>query len=155
MLTITIETTNEAFGESPQDRAYELARILRRQSLRLLEGREPPEKDDPWTINDINGNKVGQCATVDERPTWEAVVGSEEAADALHMPNATVDGEPSAELLTALKVARKALTHDVPESCWATGPLTGNMVEDLFVCPGCHALGSIDDAITKHEKKGA
>lgn len=48
----------------------------------------------------------------------------------------------------ALRLAREALLHDVPGSCWATGPLTGDPVEDLVVCPGCRALDAIDTALT-------
>lgn len=46
----------------------------------------------------------------------------------------------------ALKLAREALEHDVPGSCWSSGPLTGNPFEDLIVCPGCRAIAAIDAA---------
>lgn len=47
----------------------------------------------------------------------------------------------------ALEAAKKELTHNVPEDCWATGPLTGNPVEDLLVCPGCRTIKKIDSAL--------
>lgn len=53
------------------------------------------------------------------------------------------------DLLEALEAARAALAHDVPNSCWATGPLTGDLIEDLVVCPGCRALSRIDKALAK------
>ncbi len=37
---------------------------------------------------------------------------------------------------------RKELKHDVPSGCWATGPNTGDVIEDLIICPGCRALSS-------------
>ena len=49
----------------------------------------------------------------------------------------------------ALNTARKELEHDVPYSCYATGPLTGDPIQDLVVCPGCAALKKIDAALTK------
>jgi hypothetical protein len=55
------------------------------------------------------------------------------------------------EMLEALKVGKEALAHDAPGSCWATGPLTGNYIEDLIVCPGCRAIASIEAAIAKAE----
>lgn len=51
-------------------------------------------------------------------------------------------------LIHALNVARAALEHDAPEDCWATGPLTGDPVQDLNVCPGCQAIKEIDASIT-------
>ncbi|MDF2434758.1 MAG: hypothetical protein JWP44_4389 [Mucilaginibacter sp.] len=54
----------------------------------------------------------------------------------------------SADSRAALRLAKEALTHDVPGSCWATGPLTGNYIEDLIVCPGCRALEAIDAALS-------
>ena len=53
------------------------------------------------------------------------------------------------EMLEALRIAEAALTHVRPESCWATGPLTGDPIADLIVCPGCRALHAIDTAIAK------
>ena len=52
-------------------------------------------------------------------------------------------------LIAALQGARATLAHDVPSDCWATGPLTGDPVEDLIVCPGCRAINRIDNALSK------
>lgn len=53
------------------------------------------------------------------------------------------------ELLEALEVAIAQLNHDVPGSCYATGPLTGDPVQDLIVCPGCVTLKKVRAAIAK------
>lgn len=50
-------------------------------------------------------------------------------------------------LLAACVLSRTALDHLVPEDCWATGPVTGDLVQDLIVCPGCQAIATIDTAI--------
>jgi hypothetical protein len=54
-------------------------------------------------------------------------------------------------LREALEIAKKALTHDVPYSCWATGPLTGDPINDLVICPGCSAIKEIDSALEARE----
>jgi hypothetical protein len=51
------------------------------------------------------------------------------------------------QLVAALRVARAELVHDVPGSCWATGPRTGHAFADLIACPGCAALLDIDAAL--------
>lgn len=43
----------------------------------------------------------------------------------------------------ALPVIEAGLFHEKPESCWATGPMTGDPIEDLIVCPGCRALEAV------------
>jgi len=53
------------------------------------------------------------------------------------------------EMLTALRASKSALTHSRPDDCWATGPATGDHIEDLVVCPGCRAMAAIDAAIDK------
>ena len=53
------------------------------------------------------------------------------------------------EMVVALKLARVQLEHDVPELCWATGPNTGDPIQDLVICPGCVAIAAIDAAIAK------
>jgi len=52
----------------------------------------------------------------------------------------------------ALIEAKQALTHDTPYNCWATGPLTGDPVEDLVVCHGCRAISQIDAALLKADE---
>lgn len=63
-------------------------------------------------------------------------------------------GEPNwsevgPELLEALEACVEQLKHDVPGSCYATGPLTGDPYEDLIACPGCRALEKARAAIAK------
>lgn len=53
------------------------------------------------------------------------------------------------DLIDACKIALKALEHDVPGSCWAQGPLTGDPIEDLVVCPGCQAIHRIKETLEK------
>ena len=53
-VTITINTTNDAFGDTPNLVQYELARIINGLAKDLIDGREPEK------LLDINGNKVGK-----------------------------------------------------------------------------------------------
>ncbi len=39
----------------------------------------------------------------------------------------------------ALEAYEGAYPHSAPHDCFATGPLTGDPVRDLLVCPGCRA----------------
>lgn len=53
-ITITIDTTNDAFGDTPDLAQYELARIINFLAIDIADGKEPE------TLLDINGNKVGK-----------------------------------------------------------------------------------------------
>ena len=53
-VTITINTTNDAFGDIPDLEQYELARIINKLAKDIADGKEPE------TLLDINGNKVGK-----------------------------------------------------------------------------------------------
>lgn len=53
-VTITINTTNNAFGDIPDLAQYELARIINKLAKDIADGREPEK------LLDINGNKVGK-----------------------------------------------------------------------------------------------
>ena len=55
-----------------------------------------------------------------------------------------VDALPA--LISALHAARKQLEH-LPPDCWATGPMTGDPIQDLVACPGCGAIHDIDAAL--------
>ena len=51
----------------------------------------------------------------------------------------------------ALRQAKAALEHSDAD-CWASGPRTGNYVEDFIICPGCRAIHSIDLAFEELDK---
>ena len=53
-ITITINTTNDAFGDIPDLAQYELARIINKLAIDIADGREPEK------LLDINGNEVGK-----------------------------------------------------------------------------------------------
>ena len=53
-ITITINTTNDAFGDIPELAQYELARIINKLAKDIADGREPEK------LLDINGNAVGK-----------------------------------------------------------------------------------------------
>lgn len=55
-------------------------------------------------------------------------------------------------LVESLRSSRDALSHDKPNSCWSTGPMTGDEIEDLIVCPGCRALRKIEAALKLAEE---
>jgi len=57
-------------------------------------------------------------------------------------------------IVAALKTAEKELTHAVPGSCYSTGPMTGDPIQDLVACPGCAALAKVRAAISS-QKRGA
>ncbi len=57
------------------------------------------------------------------------------------------------DLLEALEACVEQLDH-VPNDCWATGPFTGNALQDLVACPGCAALKKARAAIAKAKAKG-
>jgi len=46
-----------------------------------------------------------------------------------------------AELIEAAKMANG--DHSAPHDCYATGPLTGDPVMDLVVCPGCRLAAAL------------
>ena len=53
-VTITINTTNDAFDDIPDLAQYELARIINKLAKDIADGREPEK------LLDINGNQVGK-----------------------------------------------------------------------------------------------
>ena len=53
-VTITIKTTNEAFGDLPELANYELARIINKLAKDLIDDKRPEK------LMDINGNAVGK-----------------------------------------------------------------------------------------------
>ena len=53
-VTITINTTYDAFGDIPELAQYELARIINKLAIDIADGREPEK------LLDINGNQVGK-----------------------------------------------------------------------------------------------
>ena len=44
-----------------------------------------------------------------------------------------------AEARKALRKYMEAYPHQAPGDCFATGPLTGDPIKDLVLCPGCEA----------------
>jgi hypothetical protein len=55
--------------------------------------------------------------------------------------------EHGIKVKAALIIVRKALEHEVPSSCWATGPMTGDPFLDYVICPRCRAIKYIDNAL--------
>lgn len=54
------------------------------------------------------------------------------------------------ELLEAMEFGRTAIgEHIAPSDCYATGPLTGNYIEDFIVCPACRFISAYEKAIAK------
>ena len=53
-VTMTIKTTNDAFGDLPELANYELARIINKLAKDLIDGKRPEK------LMDINGNAVGK-----------------------------------------------------------------------------------------------
>ena len=53
-ITITINTTNDAFGDIPELANYELARIINELAKNIADGKKTEK------LLDINGNKVGK-----------------------------------------------------------------------------------------------
>lgn len=53
-VTITINTTNDAFGDLPELANYELARIINKLAKDLIDDKRPEK------LMDINGNAVGK-----------------------------------------------------------------------------------------------
>ena len=94
------------------------------------------------TKNELDvAEKVNQLWLADN-----AALKKEESEDKAQLAAVKAERE---ELVEALKVARKEIAHEVPYSCYATGPLTGDPFQDLVVCPGCAALKKIDVALAK------
>lgn len=64
--------------------------------------------------------------------------------------NQTELGKQSAELLLALREARRAIgDHYAPNDCYATGPLTGDPIADLVECPACSFIATHDSIMAK------
>ncbi|MDO8631415.1 MAG: hypothetical protein Q7R41_13080 [Phycisphaerales bacterium] len=51
--------------------------------------------------------------------------------------------ERNAKFEKASKLSRVAMYHIAPADCWATGPMTGDAIADLVICPGCTALNAL------------
>lgn len=56
--------------------------------------------------------------------------------------------ETARELMAACERGAKELDHSIPSGCWSTGPLTGDVIEDLVVCHGCRALAIMRGALS-------
>ena len=54
-------------------------------------------------------------------------------------------------LSKALKFIFGEFDHDVPSSCYSTGPLTGDVVQDFLACPGCRAVALAESALNEKE----
>lgn len=50
------------------------------------------------------------------------------------------------EALSAYQTAYTPDGHVAPHDCFATGPRTGDPIEDLIVCPGCWAARKAKEA---------
>ena len=89
-----------------------------------------------------------------QTPAFEMYVGSK--ADMTSEEWQTVRLIAAAPaLLAACKIARQELEHAVPSGCWSTGPLTGDVIQDHIICPGCTAISQIDAAIAAAEATDA
>jgi hypothetical protein len=56
-------------------------------------------------------------------------------------------------LIDALEEARRAIgDHYAPNDCYATGPMTGDVIRDLIQCPACSAINMYASAIEAHNK---
>lgn len=98
-------------------------------------GEDLPEGSRP-VISDARGRAICQ------------VSGRNSVANHAFILQATnVHDEPVA----ALTFAAKQLKHNTPDDCWATGPMTGDVINDLIACPGCEALRRIDAALLKSQ----
>jgi len=69
------------------------------------------------------------------------------------------DGKPyyhgpsrTAELVKVIRLFMKAYPHEFPSECFATGPLTGDPIEDLVVCPGCRAKKAAEEILADFEE---
>jgi hypothetical protein len=61
---------------------------------------------------------------------------------ATNLPNELGEARDAvAELIEAAKMANG--DHSAPHDCYATGPLTGDPVMDLVVCPGCRLAAAL------------
>ena len=58
-----------------------------------------------------------------------------------------------AAMRRALLAYTEAYPHDAPGDCFATGPMTGNPILDLVVCPGCVAKDLAERALTPDSGK--
>lgn len=56
--------------------------------------------------------------------------------------------EVISELRAALKAYVEAYPHSAPHDCFATGPMTGDAVRDLILCPGCVAQNEAHEALS-------
>ena len=86
--------------------------------------------------------KIDSAVTEENQDKYEAIMD----ANAAYLALAWNCHEGAVE---ALSFARQQLDHTVPGDCWATGPRTGDPIQDLIVCPGCAALAKIDAILAK------
>jgi hypothetical protein len=58
-----------------------------------------------------------------------------------------------AALVAAIEEGRRAIgDHNVPDDCYATGPMTGDPIRDLVQCPACSFLAMSAAALAEAQK---
>jgi hypothetical protein len=57
------------------------------------------------------------------------------------------DASPLPALIAALKAVKAEWPHEAPRDCYATGPCTGDPIQDFVACLGCALQKQIDAAL--------
>jgi len=70
------------------------------------------------------------------------------AIETQHLDGSTTAEQQRDIALEALREMRRAVgDHFPPNDCYATGPVTGNIMRDLVQCPACSAIEMHDAAL--------
>lgn len=104
-------------------------------------------------IGEINYQSISKgfpkVENVDEmRANAERIIACVNACASIVNP-AAIQGA-----VKALRFYIEAYPHDAPHDCFATGPKTGDAIQDLVVCPGCQAKRLAEEALAALEVEG-
>jgi len=111
-----------------------------------------PVNDMAGLWDELDGFAAGICPTEladDIRNTLEDMLYRHPKYPTAPLPKPSTDSQVEG-LSEALELYMKAYPHDAPHDCFATGPMTGDYIEDLVVCPGCRAKKAADLALSRH-----
>lgn len=120
---------------------------LRQDNLRLIDSLS---RSISRENSELTNYKLGFATQTEKCERLEGIISQIGEVNERMAVLAEKEKEWAQNAVAALKTAEKELTHAVPGSCYSTGPMTGDPIQDLVACPGCAALAKVRAAISSH-----